>query len=295
MIRVITGQLGSGKTYYAVNYLRQFVKYDKLYNTMVIDTDLLVVTNIDGVSINHMSFDDFLKQGLLNIETFREFKEKFNYKHTILIIDEAQKYFDKSTTTEQFFFFEYCRHLGIDVFLITQSLAALPKRLCMLSEYIVDAMPRTYSIGGFRYQLKDVSKGFVIQQIMIKKDQVTFRLYKSFEIDEHAKAKPQHYVLRKYIIGIIIVVISLGSAITFLKNGFSFKKPSSQEQTEPQIKTFQKQPTITAPPTVQAPDPGIDLKTYPYLVVNTNLEKKPDGQTILGVAHVGENTYIFTK
>lgn len=80
MFRIITGKPGSGKSFYAVNYVKRYTRYDKLYNTMHMDHDVLLVTNIDNISVPHMHTNEFYEKNLLNIDNIREYLKQNNYK-----------------------------------------------------------------------------------------------------------------------------------------------------------------------------------------------------------------------
>jgi len=146
MFRIIQGAPGSGKTFYAVNYLKKFTKYDKLYETMNLDSDVLLVTNIDEVKVQHMKVDEFRGLDLIEPETCRNYMRTHNYRRVVYIHDEAQRTFGGIKDNREFFFFEYHRHLGMDVFLIVQTVSSLPRRLTEICEYVIDAKPRTLGV-----------------------------------------------------------------------------------------------------------------------------------------------------
>ena len=122
---------------------------------MNLDSEVLLVTNIEDVKIQHISFDAFRENGLMHVENLKQFMIERRFKRCIMIVDEAQRHFSNLKNENELFFFEYHRHLGIDVFLVLQTVSALPRRVVELSEYVIEALPRSYAITGFRYKAKE--------------------------------------------------------------------------------------------------------------------------------------------
>ncbi len=220
MFRFITGKPGSGKSYYATHYLRKFCTYDKVYNSLDLNDDILLITNLDDIKVKHLSVDQFFEYQLYIIDNMREYLKQYRYKRAILIVDEAQKYFSGIRDNDLFFFFEYHRHLGCDIFLLCHSIAPFPRRLVTLAEYIVEAMPRVYKTVGFRYQNKDTETGQVIFTSLLRLDQTIFMLYKSFETDEIVKPKP--IVIYKLIAGVIAFFVVIAGAFYWVSHGNLF-------------------------------------------------------------------------
>lgn len=220
MFRIITGKPGSGKSYYATHYLRKFCTYDNVYNSLDLNDDILLVTNLDNIKVKHLSVDQFFEYQLYLVDNMREYLKQYRYKRAILIVDEAQKYFSSIRDNDLFFFFEYHRHLGCDIFLISQSVAPFPKRLVAIAEYIVEAMPRVYKTVGFRYQNKDTETGHVIFTSMLRIDQTVFMLFKSFETDEIVKPKP--IVVYKLVAGVVAFFVVIAGAFFWVSKGNLF-------------------------------------------------------------------------
>lgn len=299
MLRIILGVPGSGKSYYAVNYLKKFIKYDSLYQTLLLDPQVLLVTNIEGIKVPHIKWEEYLEAGMLNIEKTREFMRDNQYKRGVFIVDEAQRTLSGLKDNEKYFFFEYHRHLGLDIFLIVQTLKALPPRLVELTEYVIEALPRTYAIFGFRYKMKDSKTGQVLYTKVIKIDQDVFKVYKSFEVDEDSKAKPKKVILIRWItsVGLLVAVIAFG--MFGAKAGLFF----DQYQNKEDIKISQqkkidkkeiKKSDIEKGNKVDNQEEEQEIE-YEYVIVEKNLSNlKPNGK-IKGVAKVGDKTYIMYK
>lgn len=219
MIRVVTGNLGSGKTYYCVNYLRTFATYMPLYEHMVLDPSVLLVTNIDSVKVQHASYDDFRAAGLMDVERLKKYIEEKGYKRVVVIIDECQRYFAGLKDPQEFFFFEYSRHLGLDIFLIVQSVTALPRRLVELAEFVVEAQPRNLRVVGFRYFLRDSKTGQKLSVQGVKTDKKVFKMYKSFDAEE--SSRPQKTQLVKIVVAASVIIMVLLGANLALRHAFS--------------------------------------------------------------------------
>ncbi|SNZ16730.1 zonular occludens toxin domain-containing protein [Hydrogenobacter hydrogenophilus] len=157
----ITGTPGAGKTYYAVKKLLDDLK----------KPSVLVVSNIDGLERDKLSFyfgkevdnfmylDEFLalcysfagmhydgnyRVGfltILNVDFWKRYiiptlyKER-DFRKVVFYLDEFQSIIDEDTdlTQVQKFFFDYHRHLGVDIYIITQSIQRMNKAIRNLSE-----------------------------------------------------------------------------------------------------------------------------------------------------------------
>lgn len=219
MFRIVSGKIGAGKTYYAVNYVRKFCDYDPVYNVMILRPEVLLISNIDDLKVSHMRIEKFLSLGLMNnVQAFRKYMEEHQYKRAIFVIDEAQKLFDDvHKDKDRMFFIEYHRHLGLDIFMIVPGVQGLPKRLVELAEYIIMAVPRSYAIGLFKYFAKDTRTFENIFSTTLKKDQRVFMLYKSFETDEVEKPKP--VVLIRLVASVVAFVSIIGGMYWYMVGG----------------------------------------------------------------------------
>ena len=301
MFRILKGPLGSGKTYYCVKYLREFTKYNKLYDTMFLDPEVLLVSNIDEIKIPHMEIKEFRELDLIDPEKLRTFMKDNRYKRVIYIHDEAQRIYAGLKENREFFFLEYSRHLGVDVFLIVQSLKALPPRLVDCAEYVIDAKPQSIGLTGFNYSIKDVSTGNELKRIHLRADKNVFRLYKSFDIPEAKGAAPTRYVLKRAVVGALIVI----AAFTFVKFGLS--KAFHMGYTG---KVEKKKENIASIPTIQPSSNGakiqpktttnqtsagsVDELTPEWVILPGEQDIRPGGN-IAGVSKTSEGTYVLFK
>jgi zona occludens toxin (predicted ATPase) len=293
MYRIIIGVPGSGKTYYAVNYLKKFITYDKLYNTLILDKDVLLITNIDDIKVQHIKYEDWEEAGCMKIENARKYLNDRKFKRAVMIIDEAQRFFSNMKDNEKFFFFEYHRHLGFDVFIIVQTLAAIPRRMTELAEYVIEALPRTYAIMGFRYKMLDSKTGMNLFNKVIKVDKDVFRVYKSFEMDE--SEKPKKVILFKWVsfVGLLVGVVAFGmigakSGLFFqeLNNGKKQKTEVIQAKRVPQETNKNQTATETAAPAEKLPDM--------IFIPGHSSKQKPAGD-IKGISKTEKGTYYILK
>lgn len=212
MITVISGVPGSGKSYYAVNYLYKYVHYDKLYDSFELSPDTLLITNIDNLKLNHISLDDAIKkytfEVFFSVSNFEKIRETYKCKHIILIIDECQRYFDtKFYDKNILYLFEYHRHIGLDVFFISQNHKNISFRIVNLCEYIIEAQPRSKNVLSqiFTYKYFDLHYNFLRTQ-RLTTSRLIFKLYQSYSFDEHNK--PQK-IYRKLAFTFLFVVIGI--------------------------------------------------------------------------------------
>ncbi len=211
MITILDGVPGSGKSYYAVQAIaKNFCAYDEFSRQYLLKPNVCLITNIEGLKLNNMNLDLLIKEYELNrvfsLDYFKHLKEKFS--HVILIIDEAQKYFNKYNWESISFAFQYHRHLGLDIYIITQDVSLLPRGLTVLAEYIISARPRSLKIGGFfLYDFQDITKRLRLFSKHLRYKKAIFNLYSSYQFDE--TQKPKSAILHWGLIALVIIIISI--------------------------------------------------------------------------------------
>ena len=213
-IRLITGVPGSGKTYYAVHHLLEnYCSLNKETQEYELKQDYTILTNIDSLTLPHINLEDAVQKSGKTIHEFFQvpFQEKISqkYKKIIYLLDEAQRFFPyrNKISSETWFYFEYHRHLGHDVYIITQDKKLMAQNIILLAENELRAAKRTFSLlGEFRYLLKCDNE--IIDRITIRSKKKVFDVYKSFETQTTEKVKNP---FKKYIIG-----LSVASIIVFL-------------------------------------------------------------------------------
>lgn len=228
MLRIITGVPGSGKTYFAVyEIVNRFYRWDKnLFLFLQKDTKkpVTIFTNIDGLKLDHINLDHYLNQHNLEVKQFFNvsYQEKLlkTYPKIVYLIDEAQRFFDKKLYDKDvFFLFQYHRHLGLDFYLITQSLKTLPLPIVELIEYEIIAVRRTNRLKNV-FVYKFVSNGETFGKKYLKADQRIFNIYKSFQLEETIKQDVQP--VKKYsLLALLLIVVVVFSFTFFLKSFFN--------------------------------------------------------------------------
>lgn len=270
MIRIIEGNPGSGKSYYACNYLSKFATYDSLYGEWTLNPGILVISNIDGLKIKYLDLaaliERFTVEVFFTIDNFEKLIEKYRASHVILLIDEAQQIFDsKYYNKDVFYFFQYHRHLGIDIIMMTQSVSTIARHLIPLAENVTKAVERSKAIyKTFRYNVCD-KKGLKLYSEVVKQNQNVFKMYKSFTFDE--KSKPKNAFVNLFIMMVICIVVCvfLFKSLVHSYTGNPKKsqlKPTENKPVQKQISSVSpSMPTLerkeTAPKRTVNPHPSI--------------------------------------
>src|SRR5262249_34477150 len=214
-VRIIEGVPGAGKTYFAVHHLlASYFDWNDTTDEFKPKPDfagLLIISNIDGFPYS-VSLTDLIDQhgGIENFFTYEQQGSLFQDKKVIYLIDEAQGLFTyKFYGPKVFLFFQKHRHLGMDIYLITQDAEHMAKGLRSLAEYHIKAVRRSLSLlGEFRYHYADPTTGEVWRRKTLKRDRRIFAFYRSMESQETEKHKsvPLHFIA---IAGGLFVVAAL--------------------------------------------------------------------------------------
>jgi hypothetical protein len=250
-IRIIEGKIGSGKTYYAVYHVfKEYFKWCDNKDAWVqknTDVELKIYTNIKKMKIGYDLDLAIREAGGLNPFFTENYQVPFcNNCNVIYIIDEAQgsKLFHRRyNDTVVFDYFQLSRHMGSDIYLITQDTQCLAKELRSLAEYHIVAVPRTKSIGKmFTYKFYSGKDHFKTKRI--RKDNKVFSLYRSM-IEKEAE-KINSAVL-KYII-MFVVIISLAGVMfkfVFLNIILGMGKSSTQDPQQEIVQSILEDPIKT--------------------------------------------------
>jgi zona occludens toxin (predicted ATPase) len=219
-IRIIEGVPGSGKSYYAVKHLADQYFEKQQDGRYELIRPVTIITNIDAFQPEHLDLKVLVK----NAGGIKDFFAELYQKHLtdciggqiVYIIDEAQKFFRKGARDleDVYSYFEYHRHFGHDVYLITQNSRKLPPDIACLCEYLIVAAPRTRSvIGEFKY--KWLSDGEILKREGFRPDPGIFALYKSMDQKESEKIK--NPVMRTAGLAILAVLFVIGGGIYYFK------------------------------------------------------------------------------
>lgn len=244
MISAIVGPLGSGKSFYACNYLWKFVKHDDLYSEYTVDSNVLIISNIEGLKIKHWSLDECIKKhggvmkNFFSIANFESIMKATNKNHVILCIDEAHTLFDsKYYDKDVYEFFAYSRHIGLDIILMSQGMQSMSRMFNPLLEFVVNAKPRSKQIlNNMSYTFTDLKGTFLYSKTLMK-NKLVFGMYKSFRVDE--KQKPKNAVLHWIIITVVFLAVAAGLFKTALAMVANKAKPeNARKQVAPSASRF---------------------------------------------------------
>lgn len=268
MIKIVQGVPGSGKSYFAVYYLcTKFAKYDNIYQEWILNPGVLLISNLEGLKCKHLSLEKLLErwpvEEFFTVANFEKIQAQYKCSNIVLIIDEAQRYFDyEYYNKDVFYFFQYHRHLGVDVFLMTQDVKTLAKPIPVLCEYIITAAERTLSImNTFRYKYTNL-KGKYFDSKVLRKRQDIFSAYKSFTVDEIEKPKN---AITKHLVTLVVIIFVV---IFGFKASLAVIRGQGTKNLAQQQKLMGKKPEIQQTQSIQPLQPPKDWK--PASITNFN-------------------------
>ena len=224
MIQLIEAPPRSGKSYFAVNYLVRFTQFDELYNEYILDKNVLIISNIEGLKIRHWSLNYCLGlsddaklhqasnesiQKFFTIENFEQIMKKTGKNHVILCIDEVHELFPSGYKDQKVYeFFAYHGHIGLDVIFMTQGIESMSRMFNPLLEFVVKVTPRSKKVyKTFTYKYYTLKGLYLYSKVLTQKQEV-FRAYKSFRQDEHQK--PKSALLNAVIMMTVLLVAGVG-------------------------------------------------------------------------------------
>jgi len=269
----ITGSPGAGKSYYAVK---------KIVEDLKKDTNL-VVSNIDGLDRAKLSFylgkevnnlwnlDEFLATALsfcnlhydgnyrnafltiLNVDYWKRFIipklfGELGYRKVIFYLDEFQSIIDEDTelTQLQKFFFDYHRHLGLDFYIITQSIQRMNKAIRNLVEIELRLVSlRVFGISNMAV-LKTIIGGVPVKSI-VKYDPKIFALYRSALVEHMKGVKGRPPVMLFVAVAVaLFAIVQLGSYVK--THGGIIPKPKVSHAQEKEVKNEKRPSFFGSPP-----------------------------------------------
>lgn len=255
MITLLTGIPGSGKSYMAVHHVSQLKDQSK------------VLHNIEGFTLG-ISLDKFsLDKKINKIDVFRKsYHESNDDLHGwTIIIDEAAELFPKQLRdTDVVSFFDYHRHYGIDIFLITQDIKKVsPDITCLAENHYRAASGASNPIPGFLIYQQMVG-GEAVSRKWLRKKKEIFDLYKSSNNHSSKTLSIGKVYLAVCIVFLIIAIVSLKIWIA------SFKPDKDEKQSAAQISS----PVPSKPINIPSRSPNNSLSSNlggnPYPVSTLN-------------------------
>ena len=230
-IIIIDGVPGSGKTLYAVNHLVRN-HYQKIYGIYEQKNQHTVVSNIDGLQIPHEPLDSLISEaGGKDIFFSKDYQEElFNKNGTIIyLIDEAQFLFDRRYyNADVFSWFQYHRHYGQTVYLISQNSKNLPSEIQYCAEYIVRALPRSRSVLNRYFHYTLLSGVDIVGNDKIAGSKEIFALYQSAKADSSEKTRRPF--LKIAAINIAFAMMAIFAGIIYFKNQYITNDAVASEQ-----------------------------------------------------------------
>jgi zona occludens toxin len=169
MLRIITGIPGSGKSYFAVNYLYDTFQNDKSTH---FGENTHFYTNINEFKFDffsngigfYLDFDDlYTKLTTLhysavtlkkNDKDLKEEAKELGLLSALFVLDEAQNYFDKDDKV-LVWWLSYHRHIDQNIILLSQSLDLMHAKYKKFSESFLRAVPSSLRIISSVFRYKD--------------------------------------------------------------------------------------------------------------------------------------------
>jgi len=238
MIQIITGVPGGGKTYNAVSKMLK-----------LLDDGQIVVHNIHGFTDSRAVEWDFGQIPLDAESLFKAFDllrvQRGVDPETIItvFIDEAQRYWPyEYKDSRGVFFFDYHRHHGLDIFLITQDIKKISPKISTLAEMEIRAIKPMFQLApGFMYN--QISGGEIFGKERLSKRPEVFQAYTSFLAGKGSQKKSKYRWAIPLMVSFTIIMYFVLSYA--LKNSFSSLSP--QNSTGP-IKSLKSDSIASTPP-----------------------------------------------
>lgn len=225
MITLVEGNIGSGKSYFVVReVLSRYYKFseEELRWLPRTDIEFTIYSNVDGFLVANDLNEAIRAAGGLSKFFTVEYQEVFSRlnKH-IYVMDEVQKpefFHRKFYDPKVFYFFQYHRHLGIDIYLITQDVYSLARELQCLPEYRIKSVRRSYSYAKeFRYHY--MVGNDIFRRKTFKVDLRVFSAFRSSTVDNSHKVE---LFSKKYFIYIgFFVLLAFAGFYFMIKFRFS--------------------------------------------------------------------------
>lgn len=255
-VNIVTGVPGAGKSYYAVHSIARLMQTDEQF---------VVVTNIDGLKIDDTRVlkVDFAKYSFRHadmvqfINAIRDLFQLDSQAKVHFYIDEAQRFFPPDLRdTDTVYFFDYHRHLGINIILITQDFYKISKRISTLANCEIRAVNESINpLPFFIYRMRSGGEDF--KKIKLHKKDEIFKLYTSF-VAGGVDKKDRSMSIKLVVVLLAFVLLS----VLFFKNlGDAFGRRKEQIQNIHNATTLEVV-NMSAQPANATDDEVLDLPEY---------------------------------
>jgi hypothetical protein len=185
MITIIYGVPGSGKTYYAVYWVKKkcLEAGDVFYR---VRSDVVLITNLKlrlDNEENYVYLEDIKDFALyMDVDFWRSNLSRVQGKKVYIVMDECQLFFyHYKDDPKVLFYLQYHRHLSHDILFITQTPKSLPAKVFELAEFLIEAVPKSvnpFAFRGFRYRVvHPFDKSVVLRRFHLPYDNTVFYLY----------------------------------------------------------------------------------------------------------------------
>jgi len=214
MISIIYGVPGSGKTYYAVHWIKQrcLEGGDVFYR---VRSDVILITNLrlrldsEENYIYLEDFHDFAKY--MDVEFWKANLSRVQGKKVYIVMDECQVFFyHYKDDPKVLFYLQYHRHLSHDLLFITQTPKSLPAKVFELAEFLIEAVPKSvnpFAFRGFRYRVvHPFDRSVVLRRFHLAYDRAVFYLYEDMIYRAPESEVQNAFVRWGVILGVLAVL-----------------------------------------------------------------------------------------
>ena len=226
MLTAFVGNPGSGKTYGAVYYLWESIYRKSDLGLYYLPDGVAVFSNIRNLRLPHRDFDRLYEKhgkAVFTVAFWEKVLEKYSWSRIVLVVDEAQRYLYKEKDKDVLYFFQYHRHLGMEILLITQTLKNLPLEIRHLMEFYYFAVPRSRNLGNwFVYHIKDPTTDEKLGVKRLPKKREVFELYTSQEFGELEKGV--NFTWKYIAVAVGAIALSITGLFFTIHTFFSPKK-----------------------------------------------------------------------
>jgi hypothetical protein len=256
MISIVYGVPGSGKTYYAVWWVRK---------RALEEGDIFLRVRPDVILITNLKLNLDSSEGYIYIEDVRDFskymdidfwKANFSFlqgKKLYIVMDECQLFFyHYKDDPRVLFFLQYHRHLSVDILFITQTPKSLPAKVFELAEFLIEAVPKSvnpFAFKAFRYRvLHPFDRDLVLRRFHLTFDPIVFYLYQDmiYEPSGEKEEKPKNAFTRYYVFFAFFFLLTVFFMFSFLSRVLSPSLPSqAKAQPSSPSSSFQVQPVLS--------------------------------------------------